>query len=81
MIKEGFVTREELFIATKLSDEKNAGYENTIKQVMKQLKDLQLDYIDLYMLHSPIRDPKLQESSWKALEFLYQQGNNKLFSY
>ena len=53
-IKEGLVTRGELFIATKLSDESHAGYETTTAFVKEQLKLLQVEYVDLYMLHSPL---------------------------
>ena len=53
-IKEGLVTREELFIATKLSDESHAGYGTTTAFVKEQLKLLQVEYVDLYMLHSPL---------------------------
>ena len=51
---EGLVRREELFVATKLSDaEAHAGYDGTRQQVLRQLKLLQVDYIDLYMYDLP----------------------------
>ena len=72
-ISDNIVTRSELFVATKLSDgSSHGGYDNTVIFVEKQLKSMQLDYVDLYYLHSPF-DPVLQKGSWKALEFLYQQ--------
>jgi gas vesicle protein len=73
-IYDGLVTREDLFVATKISDESNGGYENTKNLVERQLQDLRLDYIDLYMLHSPMRDKSKQMDTWKALEELVDEG-------
>ena len=53
-VDEGLVTREDLFVATKLSDEVHAGYEPTRALVKEQLERLQVAYVDLYMLHSPL---------------------------
>jgi 2,5-diketo-D-gluconate reductase A len=41
------------------------------------MRDLQVDYLDLYMLHSPISNRDLQASTWKALEVLYRSGKIK----
>lgn len=73
-VAEGAVKREELFIATKLSDESNAGYDRVMRKVLSQLEDLRLDYLDLYMLHSPIEDFALQSDTWRALEALHRSG-------
>ena len=76
-IKQGIVTREELFIGTKLSDPADAGYEGVQRLIEKQLKDLQTTYLDLYMLHSPLHDsskPTLQQDTWRALEELLSKG-------
>lgn len=69
-IKKSGVAREELFITTKLwaSD---TGYENTKKAFEKSLKKLQLDYLDLYLIHQPIGDV---HGSWQAMEELYKAG-------
>ena len=53
-IKQSGVAREELFITTKLWIQSN-GYENTFKAFERSLKRLQLDYIDLYLIHQPYR--------------------------
>lgn len=63
-----------MFIATKISDESNAGYEETKLLVARQLQDLQVEYIDLYMLHSPMSDRAKQMDTWKALEDLVSDG-------
>lgn len=73
VMNEGTVTRSELFIASKLSDESNGGFEKVQALVAKQLQELQLTYLDLYMLHSPMSNEDLQQESWRALELLYQK--------
>lgn len=74
-LDRGYIkSREELFIATKLSNPSNAGYEKIKLKVRSQLKDLKLTYIDLYMLHSPLGDAQLQKDTWRGLEELVEEG-------
>ncbi len=54
-IKESGVAREKLFITTKLWIQSH-GYEGTLKAFERSLKRLQLDYIDLYLIHQPFGD-------------------------
>jgi 2,5-diketo-D-gluconate reductase A len=69
-IKRGGVPREELFITTKLwiSD---AGYELTRKAFERSLQRLQLEYLDLFLIHQPIGDVY---GAWRAMEELYREG-------
>jgi diketogulonate reductase-like aldo/keto reductase len=60
--------REEIFITTKV-DNQDQGYESTIKAFNTSLKKLNIDYIDLYLVHWPIRGKR--KDTWKALEKLY----------
>ena len=69
-IKQSGVAREKLFVTTKLWIQRN-GYEGTIRAFENSLKRLQLDYIDLYLIHQPFGDVY---GEWRAMEELYQQG-------
>jgi 2,5-diketo-D-gluconate reductase A len=69
-IKQSGVAREKLFITTKLWIQ-SQGYEGTLKAFERSLKRLQLDYIDLYLIHQPFGDVY---GEWRAMEELYQQG-------
>lgn len=69
-IKRSGVAREEMFITTKLWLQ-DAGYERAKKAFEKSLKKLQLEYLDLYLIHQPYGDIF---GAWRAMEELYQQG-------
>jgi len=69
-IKQSGISRKELFITTKLWVQ-DTGYENTKKAFEKSLKKLQVDYLDLYLIHQPYGDVF---GSWRAMEELYEQG-------
>lgn len=73
VINEGIAKREELFITTKLWIQ-DAGYESAKRAFEKSLKRLQLDYIDLYLIHQPFGDI---HCSWRAMEELYKEGRAK----
>ncbi|MEK4480782.1 aldo/keto reductase [Paenibacillus sp. FSL R5-0876] len=72
-IKRSGVPREEIFITTKLWIQ-DAGYERTKKAFAKSLDRLQVDYLDLYLIHQPFGDVY---GSWRAMEELYRKGKIK----
>src|SRR5665647_2869479 len=69
-IKKSDVPRENLFITTKLWIQSN-GYEGTKKAFENSLKRLQLDYLDLYLMHQPYGDVY---GEWRAMQDLYKEG-------
>ncbi len=72
-IKRSGVPREELFITTKLWVQ-DAGYESAKLAFAKSLKKLQIDYLDLYLIHQPFGD---YYGAWRAMEDLYREGKIK----
>lgn len=69
-LKASGIAREDLFITTKLWVQ-DAGYDNTKKAFETSLRKLQLDYLDLYLIHQPFGD---YYGSWRAMEDLYNEG-------
>ena len=69
-IRKSGIPREELFVTTKLWVQ-DTGYENTKKSFQRSLDKLQLDYLDLFLIHQPYGDV---HGSWRALEELYKAG-------
>ena len=69
-IKKSGVARKDLFITTKLWIQSN-GYDGTKRAFENSLKRLQLDYLDLYLIHQPFGDVY---GEWRAMEELYKEG-------
>lgn len=92
LFKQGIVKREELFITSKLWND-NHGEKNVLPAIKQTLTDLQLDYLDLYLIHWPVPMKKnaagshandfytLEEmpikETWKGLESAYKLGLTK----
>ena len=78
-IKLSRINREELFVTSKLWNT-DQGYESTLKAFDKTIKDLGLDYLDLYLIHWPVVKEHKEDwkeaicEAWKAFEKLYSEG-------
>ena len=73
VIAEGVVSREELFVTTKLWIT-DTSYEKAKEGFKRSLDRLGLDYVDLYLIHQPYND---YYGAWRALEELYEEGKVK----
>jgi 2,5-diketo-D-gluconate reductase A len=69
-IKRSGVAREELFVTTKLWIQ-DAGYERAKPAFERSLQRLQLEYLDLYLIHQPFGDVY---GAWRVMEELYREG-------
>lgn len=82
-IKDSGIPREEIFVVSKLRAPA-IGYDETIASFEAQLKELGLDYLDLYLIHAPwawadrnVSVTPQNIEAWRAMEDLYKQGKIK----
>jgi diketogulonate reductase-like aldo/keto reductase len=71
---ESDVDRSEVFVVSKVWNA-DQGYESTLKAFDASLERMNLDYLDLYLIHWPV--PGKYKDTWKALEKLYNEGKIK----
>lgn len=72
-VKASHIDRDKFFITTKIWVS-NAGYDRAKKSVEESLKKLQMDYVDLLLIHQPFGD---YYGSYRAMEEIYKAGNAK----
>ncbi len=78
-IKECGIERKELFVTSKLWNSER-GYETTLNAFEKTLNDLQVEYLDLYLIHWPATANQfnnwrqINSDTWRAMEKLYTEG-------
>lgn len=79
-IKDSGIDRKDLFVTSKLWNI-NRGYDATKKAFQETLDRLQLDYLDLYLIHWPANEKqfgndaaKINADTWRAMEELYKAG-------
>lgn len=73
-IKNSAVNRAEIFLTTKLNNTDH-GYDQALKAFDTSLQLLNQDYVDLYLIHWPIKEGRMD--SWRAVERIYQEGRAK----
>ncbi len=70
-VLETSIDRKDLFIVSKVWNS-DQGFDSTLKAYDESLKRLNLDYLDLYLVHWPVKGKYIE--TWKALEKLYNEG-------
>lgn len=70
-IKNSGIDRNEIFVTTKLNNTDH-GFQQALTAFDTSLDKLGLDYVDLYLIHWPIKEGR--KDSWKALEKIYEEG-------
>lgn len=80
-LKNRGINREDVFITSKVWAS-NRGYNETLNAFDESLKNLQTDYLDLYLIHWPAKTTQdnweqINADTWRALEDLYNQGKVK----
>jgi diketogulonate reductase-like aldo/keto reductase len=73
-IRESGIPREEIFLTTKVwNDDQRA--KRTLAAFEESLERLATDYVDLYLVHWPVKDCYLE--TWRVMEEIYQSGRAK----
>ena len=67
-IRESKISREEIFVVTKLRRVHATSYDETLQRCRESLELLNLDYIDLYLVHAPPEDISVRADVWRAME-------------
>jgi methylglyoxal/glyoxal reductase len=70
-VRQSGIARRDIFITTKVNNTDH-GYDKTLKGFETSLKKLNCDYVDLYLLHWPLKNTR--KETWLALEKLYKEG-------
>lgn len=70
-VRDSGLKRKDVFVTTKVWNS-DQGYESTLKAFEESQKRLGLDYIDLYLIHWPVKGKYTE--TWRALEKLYEEG-------
>ena len=79
-IKKFGIPRQDIFLTTKLWND-DQGYKSALKAIDGSLSRLQMDYVDLYLVHWPTTDctsgENKREETWKAMEEIHKSGKAK----
>jgi diketogulonate reductase-like aldo/keto reductase len=69
-VRESGIPREQIFVTTKLWNDDH-GYDKALRAFDASLQRLGLDYVDLYLIHWPVGDSRIE--SWRALEKIFEE--------
>ena len=72
-VRESGIPRDQLFITTKLTNSEH-GYDRALRAFDASLARLQMDYMDLYLIHWPVPKAGLYVETWRAFEKIYADG-------
>lgn len=67
------ISRDEIFVVTKIAPQ-NAGFESAVQGFDRSLERLNLQYVDLLLIHKPDKDDEVNSETWRALEDIYASG-------
>jgi len=67
-IRQAGIPRSEIFVITKVGNF-DQGYDSTLRAFDASMRKLDIEYIDLYLVHWPVK--RKRKDTWKALEKLY----------
>ncbi|NOZ73152.1 MAG: aldo/keto reductase [Chloroflexi bacterium] len=70
-VRQSGIPREDIFVTTKVWN-RDQGYERTLEAFKASLKRLEMEYVDLYLVHWPVKG--LYQETWHALETIYESG-------
>lgn len=73
-VNNSAIDRENIFVTSKVWNS-GQGYESTLQAFEESLNKLRLDYLDLYLVHWPVKGK--YKDTWKAMEEIYRQGKAK----
>jgi 2,5-diketo-D-gluconate reductase A len=75
-VRDSDIPREQIFVTTKLAND-DQGYDRTLAAFDASAKRLDIDHVDLYLIHWPHPQAKLYVETWKALVRLQEEGRAK----
>lgn len=73
-VRQSGIPREQIFVTTKVWNA-DQGYERTLKAFENSRQKLDIEYVDLYLVHWPVKGK--YKDTWKALEKIYHEGQVK----
>lgn len=75
-LRRSGIPRSEVHVTTKVWGDRH-GYKNTLAAFEQSLKNLKLEYIDLYLIHWPVAAKNKYVETWHAMETLLQEGRTR----